>query len=83
MIFSIIERREIDIPANVVAEMATHIRNFQELEPDAPVSVEDLLNEAVRRGLIELPEKFSLDDGYEPEVTVAEIAEFLEIESDE
>ena len=55
---------EVEVPAEALPDLASEVREKFELEPEAPVDLEDLLQEGVRQGVVSwLPDRdWRIDD---------------------
>ena len=70
---------EVEVPAEALPDLASEVREKFELEPEAPVYLEDLLHEGARRGVVSwLPAgDWRIDDEWSEPLPPEEIQELV------
>jgi hypothetical protein len=65
------------LPSDEVASLVEAVRDKWEMADDVPVSVEDIVREGINQGVIEAPDKFDIDEGYNLMLEPSEIEEVI------
>jgi len=70
---------EVEVPAEALPDLASEVRKKLELEPEAPVDLEDLLHEGARQGVVSwLPDRdWRIDDECSEPLSPEELQELV------